>query len=181
MAAQVLQQDGALDSAEKLGISTQLLTSAALGHADAQAKLQAQLDYFTGVTQPGYIAGGKGMNSIDQAQALAAGQLSDEFGKVSTTIQGNQADFKQLNRAVGSNVKTTKDAQTVHIRLARSLEMEQQAALDSAKQFETLGKDLDNAKVSLNGWIRQMQHEADALVNFGNNAEPRPTRGCATG
>jgi hypothetical protein len=181
MAAQVLQQDGALTAAEKLGISTQLLTSAALGHADAQAKLQAQLDYFTGVTQPGYIAGGKGMNSIDQAQALAAGKLSDEFGKVSGTIQGNQADFKQLNRAVGSNVKETSNARAAHIRLARSLEMEQQAALDSAKMFQTLGKDLDNAKVSLNGWIRQMQHEADALVNFGNNARSAADKGLRDG
>ena len=35
----------------------------------------------------------------------------------------------------------------------------------------TLGESLDDSKVSLSDWIKQMDNEADALINFTNNAK----------
>jgi hypothetical protein len=62
----------------------------------------------------------------------------------------------------------------------RTLAM-RKAAAETANQFLTLGKDVDNSKVSLNQWIRQLAHEAQALTEFGNNAKRAADKGLRQG
>lgn len=181
LAAQTLQQDGALDAAEKLGISTHLVTEATLGHAGAQKQLQAQLDTFTGKTQPGYIAGGRGMYSVNQDNALAAGKLQTEVGKISGKVADSQAKFRQLSGALGRNVDATEHATHAHRVLARSLDAERQAASEGISKWDALGDAVDDSKVSLDHWIRDMQRTADALANFGQNALRAANKGLRAG
>lgn len=44
------------------------------------------------------------------------------------------------------------------------------AANETAQSFVTLGDSLNDSKVSLGDWIKQLQAQADALRNFANNA-----------
>jgi hypothetical protein len=181
LVAQTLQQDGALDQAEQLGISTHLVTQAVLGHADAQAKLQAQLDEITGVTQPGYIAGGRGMNSINQANALAAGELGTEVGKVSGKLQGSIGDWKQLSGALGHNVQVAEHNSRAQRLLQRDLQGERQAAQAAIGQWNLFGDSLDDTHQSLDQFIHDMARQATALAQFGNNALRAANKGLRDG
>lgn len=55
------------------------------------------------------------------------------------------------------------------------------AAREAAKQFIGLGDSLDDAKVSLGDWLKQLEKQADALRNFRLNAEKAADRGLRQG
>jgi hypothetical protein len=54
-------------------------------------------------------------------------------------------------------------------------------ARETASSFLTLGDGLDNAKVSLRGWLRQLENQADALRNFRENTVKAARRGLDEG
>lgn len=56
-----------------------------------------------------------------------------------------------------------------------------EAAQKTATSFVNLGDSLDDGKVSLGGWIKEMAESADALRNFMNNARTAAKRGLDDG
>ncbi len=66
-------------------------------------------------------------------------------------------------------------------RTAAALRKSREAARGTAQSFVGLGNSLDNAQVSLNGWIRQMARQAKALRDFRRNAEEAANRGLRAG
>jgi TP901 family phage tail tape measure protein len=58
---------------------------------------------------------------------------------------------------------------------------EVEAARNVAKQFVSLGDSLDDSKVSLDKWIKQLAQQADALRNFRLNAEEAGKKGLRDG
>jgi hypothetical protein len=179
LAAQVLQQDGAFELANQLGVGLDTVTSAALGNKDALAELNGQLSFFLQQSTPGYSAGGTSV--IDPKQAAAARELQQELGLVGGSISDDQAKTRELSAAMGHNADSTSQAARAHHKLQAELEAERTAADATAKKFVTLGDDLDNAKVSLNQWIHQLAAQAQALTNFGNNAKRAADKGLRHG
>lgn len=74
----------------------------------------------------------------------------------------------------------TKTAEQLKVE-ADALEDARDAARDTATSFFNLGDGLDDAKVSLGQWIKQMANQADALNNFTANAERAADKGLRKG
>lgn len=66
-------------------------------------------------------------------------------------------------------------------RQAAGLQAAKQAASETARQFVGLGASLNDAKVGLNGWLRQQARAANDLIRFGNNASVAANRGLRQG
>ena len=63
----------------------------------------------------------------------------------------------------------------------KALEEAREAATDTATSFFGLGEKVNKAKVSLNGWLRSLERQADALANFRKNAQEAADRGLRGG
>jgi TP901 family phage tail tape measure protein len=66
-------------------------------------------------------------------------------------------------------------------KMDKALLASRKAADQTAQGFITLGKGISDNKVSLQGWIKQLQNEADALKNFRINAETAAKKGLDEG
>lgn len=64
---------------------------------------------------------------------------------------------------------------------AAALKKARDAAMETAGGFVSLGAGVDDAKVSLGQWIKQLANQADALNNFMNNAKSASKRGLRDG
>lgn len=179
MAAQVLQQDGAFKSATELGVSLSTLTSAALGQKDAIAEVNEQLSFYLQQSKPGYSAGG--VSTIDPTRIKMAHDLAAEIGIVSGRLKTDQQNTRQLAAAQDAGSSAADKATKAHHRLQLQLKAEQQAAGETAQKFLALGDNLDDAKVSLDRWIRSLANQAKALTEFGQNAETAADKGLRKG
>lgn len=66
-------------------------------------------------------------------------------------------------------------------RQAAAMEESRDAALKQADGFVGLGKDVDNAKLSLAGWMKQLEEQAIALEQFTANVQKAAKRGLDEG
>jgi hypothetical protein len=177
--ANQLQQAGILDAAAQLNLSLPLVTKAALGNKDAITELNGALDAYQGITAPGYTAGGS--NIIDPEQAHAAMVLRDALGEVNGTVTAAQKKQRQLAEALHFGTDATHGATKAQKALTTAQRTAAAAASTTAGAFITIGKDVDNAKVSLQGWIHQLEKDAQALEDFGNNAKRAADKGLRQG
>lgn len=65
--------------------------------------------------------------------------------------------------------------------MTKALEDSRKAATDQAEAFFTVGNSLNDAKVSLNDWIKDMRKQAEALRDFRVNAETAAKKGLREG
>lgn len=180
MVVNALNSKGAYDTAQQLGISTNLVTQAALGHGDALAKVNAQLAEYTH-QGPVVVGAGGSVTGALGGQAVAAANLSDTLNGTNGEVQSATAKWllnqKELGKATGATLK----AQAAQKQLAASTRAARTAANTQAQQWVTLGKDIGNAKVSLDGWIRELQKQANALRDFTANAQRAADKGLRHG
>lgn len=179
MAAKALQDDGAFEAANKLGLNLHTVTEAALGNKQAMSELNGELAFYLNQKQPGYSAGGYSV--VDPQEQAAARKIADEIGAIGGRVKVSRAAVRQLSEAIHGNATSADHARAAHARLAMALKTERAAAQTTADQFNNLGNDVDNAKVSLDKWIHQLAKQAQALRDFGNNARRAADRGLKQG
>ena len=100
-AAKALQDSGALDAAQKMGISLSDVTQAALGNADAQKRVNDQTDLYlqrAGTYQA--VVGGQVVTQ--QAGTVEAGKLRAALGGLSGETDQATASARQMALATGA-------------------------------------------------------------------------------
>lgn len=65
--------------------------------------------------------------------------------------------------------------------MSAAMRESRKSARETAGEFVGLGDKLDNAKVSLKGWLRDLEKQADALRDFRQNAEKAAKKGLDEG
>lgn len=131
----------------------------------------------------GLSGSGKGALFRDDAEDAAA-SLDLIAGKVSASKEG----FKQTKPAADAAARAVEGYGDTSLEAARKAEdaaaatqAQRNAARQTASQFITLGKSLDDAKVSLGGWLAEMERSARDLERFGANAARAARRGLDNG
>jgi hypothetical protein len=135
-AAQQLQQQGSLRVFEKLGISTQLVTDAVLGNADAYAELGRQLQAKKGA-----------IDNLSGSDKLAAARAFD----TSESVKKAADSYDQQARAIGRTADSTKtltvaeqlaaDAQREH---ARNMDIIASSTATASQKTSALKQELEN-------------------------------------
>lgn len=136
----------------------------------------------------------------DQGQVAKLQSLSDSLSSAAGQTHGIVGDFfaKQLaivTPALARAKKKTDNltgAQFLNAQAAGKFGKAEQvaakhtkavaeAANATAQKFLTLGQDVSNAKVSLDGWIKQLAAQGKALANFADNALQASHKGLRDG
>lgn len=147
MAIKNLQDSGALEAAQKLGISLQLVTDAALGNATAQTQLNDALDKYQITATAGR---GAAVTGYGQAGA-AADKVRGSVLQLSGAVAASQAIFHQQTSAMGT---TTHAANT----LRAAYDSTTDAAQGLSDQLKTLDDFLNNR-----GTFRAYEADLDNL------------------
>lgn len=178
------------DVASAAGLSLGEFIKAAVAGGDELARVDAILESFVDTTNSAITS-----ESIDPSQVGAQTELvtkaedfrdvlSDQNGEVREAInlaKGRQAGLEAATSATKSMTGAT-GRSTARIReQSQALKESRNAARQGAEQFVGLGKSLDDAKVSLGGWMRQLEKQAAALRDFRVNAQRAAKRGLDEG
>lgn len=168
VAAKALEDEGLLAKAEALGLNLGLVTEAAMGNKDALAQVNAELERFANVDTAAGVD--TEMFKMRKEGAELSKALEDLAGDSNSAVSAS----KRLAAATG-------DAADANSRYSASAEAARTGARKTADGFITLGDSLDDAKVSLRGWLRDLEQQAAALEAFGNNALRAARRGLDQG
>jgi TP901 family phage tail tape measure protein len=191
LAQKALQDSGAFDAAERLGLNLALVTDAALGNADAIAAV-------TDATEEWQFAADRlraGGTSDHDKEGLALIKLQDEIGATNDVVEQSSEKWKQNKEAASGAAGAADDVagatsalggvqkQSVKLTAAQTeaLKKSRDAASDTAHEFFGLGDSVDKAKVSLGTWLKDLEKQADALRNFRINAEKAAKKGLRQG
>lgn len=123
------------------------------------------------------------------------GLVGRMFGDIKDTFGGTKDESDKLadsadktGDALSGTAAASADLATHAAQTAQQLEAEakaledaRKAATDTAHSFFNLGDSLNDAKVSMGQWIRDMAKQADALNNFTENAQRAAKRGLRDG
>jgi hypothetical protein len=179
-----LEQEGVLSSASKLGLDLKLVTDAALGNADAMSVVNAELDRFRFGAKPD----GMDYETEWAPLGIAAEKIGKSIGGSNKALREGQAQTRRYAEAVGgssSSVDRAAAAARRHEAAVRrqnaAIRESRAAARETARGFITLGDSLSDAEVSLRGWLRQLERQAEALRDFRRNAETAANRGLRQG
>jgi hypothetical protein len=139
-----LEKDGILKDAQKLGISLETVTNAALGNKDAMASLQATLqgykDAASNAAESGAVNGQEMQANVIDAQAL--------IGKIQGTsgaLADSRAEYKRHAEAVGDTATATGKATTA---------------------TESYATQLDKAKDAIRGLLDQENKRRNAQLTI---------------
>lgn len=158
-----------IENLRNAGVSVNELTTAILGGTDAYQKFAEAQNL---QTEPG----GVGWLTRDGAD-----EASLNMFRLAKQVDDAGASFE----AFGPSANRARDAAaSVGERAAiaaAEMQAQRNAARQTAGQFITLGKSLDNAKVSLGGWLAEMEKSARDLERFGANAQRAARRGLDNG
>ena len=168
VAAKALEDAGALEIADELGISLGLVTEAALGNKDAMAAINAELERYTNVDTAAGV-------DVEMFKAREAGEdlmhtLKDLSGETDSTVAAQR-------RVAEAASGTTEAFQ----RQSDQLRASRKAARETAQGFIGLGDSLDDSKTSLREWLHQLEQQANALEQFADNAIKAAHRGLDQG
>lgn len=108
---------------------------------------------------------------------LIAGKVSASKDEFNETKPAADAAARAVDGYGESSVEAAQKAQEA----AAATQAQKNAARQTASQFITLGASLDNAKVSLGGWLAEMEKSARDLERFGANAQKAARRGLDNG
>lgn len=169
-----LEKDGTLKDAQSVGASLDLVTDAILGNAEARHLLaEAYIENYNAANIYGEPA------AIDKVDAW--GRLNDAINQNSTSIDSAAASARRQSDALGGAADAAAGYGRTTLEANAATEAQRNAARSTAKQFIGLGKSLDDAKVSLGGWLAEMEKSARDLERFGQNAARAARRGLDQG
>lgn len=112
----------------------------------------------------------KALKDMESAQRLAEG-ASKRSALAFLSQTGANVDLSKWSRQSSDAIKAQ----------AQAIVDAQEAAQKTAQSFVTLGDSLNDGKVSLGDWIKQMSNSADALINFTRNSRQAAKRGLDDG
>ncbi|MGC4112326.1 MAG: phage tail tape measure protein [Nocardioides sp.] len=114
-------------------------------------------------------------------QGVSASDVTSRFDAYRTAIQNAAsasdaatASTQGLAGAVKRAGKTIEDT-------SQAAQAARKTSHQYAESWVGMGKDISNAKVSLTDWIKELQHQADALKNFRVNAQTAAKKGLDEG
>lgn len=155
LAFSTLKQQGAIDAAKVLGISLQDLTDAALGNADAQARVKDRITDVIGPMDQYRVLTGQQVEAIKKVRG-AVGENNDELNKAKRELEDQRAagikaaeGTETLTGALQDNTAAAKDNtdQYAHrdaILSKRSAQRDYEQAVDDLTQaLKDNGKTLD--------------------------------------
>ena len=109
------------------------------------------------------------------------GNLNNQLIKMARTADDGAARFDVLGNATENFAEKSSEAARNAARQAAAMDAQRNAARQTAGQFITLGDSLDDATVSLGGWLAEMERSARDLERFGANAQKAARRGLDNG
>ncbi|WP_248582605.1 phage tail tape measure protein [Nocardioides sp. InS609-2] len=188
-----LQDEGWLEYAESIGVSAETVVDAALGSAEAMKEVNAAANadnsaWFAIWDSENWTKDADQFVANIQAQAEAQaqaeknakllaeanGETGDSAGAAASAA-GEAADgFEGMGAAAGQSLAQIEAA-------VKALQDARKAASETAQGFFNLGDSLNDSKVSLNDWIRDMEKQATALRNFRKNANEAADKGLRKG
>ncbi|MDF1603403.1 hypothetical protein [Nocardioides sp. YIM 152315] len=167
-AAKYLEDEGLLKTAEGLGLNLNVVTQAALGNKDALNEVNSELERFANVDTP------SGVDVEMFKQRKEGAELSKTLKDLATDTDSTVAAQRRV-AAASNRTGVAFEQQQLKMRAARG------SARETAKGFISLGDSLDDAKVSLGDWLKQLEDQAAALEAFGQNAARAAKRGLDQG
>lgn len=192
--AQTLEQHGVLEAAKELGLGLDVVTNAALGSSADMATVSDRIKEI----QTGLAA----MGTTDAGADPGLTKLGDAMGVVTDAVNGGNKEIdaareKTLRLAEASGAAATSTDQLAGAQqgaagaasgLAAGQEEADKALAESrdaankvAHEFFGLGDSLDDAKVSLSGWLTDLEKQATALRDFTKNARTAAKHGLKEG
>jgi TP901 family phage tail tape measure protein len=158
----------------------------------AQDDIKALDDALAGLVESGNAD--QAYQILDQITfALAQGGgdtsvLLDNLGSFNTAAANARAEgegaAKSVDKAGNATQRAGKKAASAapqFEKMSKAMKDARSSAHDTAEEFFGLGDKVDKAKVSLNGWIRDLRKQADALRNFRENAQQAAKKGLDDG
>lgn len=182
---QSLQDEGMLDAANQLGISTQLVTDAVMGQTDAQNQLNAALagyEFDATITSVDDLK--KSFTDLEIETILnnrAATELQGKIPGLSRTFSSAKGEAEQFASAMTGTADAGDEVANSIARSNERIRAQRGAAREAAQQWVNLGDSVDDAKVSLQGWLKDLEDQAAALAAFGSNAAKAARRGLDEG
>lgn len=136
------------------------------------------------VTQ-GYIPEAAEMFDYFESRAVAVGYSTSEAADLLPQYGDALIGVENATRGATGAMKDfgvgSRKAGNASEKAALALREQRQEARDTAGAFLGLGDSLNDSKVSLSDWIRQMREQANALRNFRLNAETAANKGLRQG
>lgn len=151
VAAKQLQDAGALDAARQLGISTELVTQATLGNADAQAKVSAAMQAARD------SAGGAATQYV---------RMNGEMVGVSTGLNATEQAVTKLDGAMTKSSEAFAQAKARANEVAQATGQVGQAASTAAGGVGQTGKAMEDAAASSNDAAEALGKYQNALLQI---------------
>jgi hypothetical protein len=117
-----------------------------------------------------YEEGQKALEALTKAQ-----ELQEIQSRASAIAYASQAGVWMTSAEWARKSTEEIEAQ------AKALIESRDAAYETASSFVTLGDSLNDGKVSLGDWIKEMSDSADALINFTRNSQTAAKKGLDEG
>lgn len=109
------------------------------------------------------------------------GNLNNQLIEIANTADDSATRFNVLGDATANYAEESSAAAAAAAMQAAAMQAQRDAARTTAEQFVGLGKTLDDAKVSLGGWLAEMEKSARDLERFGQNAARAARKGLDQG
>lgn len=141
MAAKALSDKGAFDNAQKLGISLQDVTDAALGNEPAMQRVMAAVNH--------YAAAVDSADTKTQDQVDAANELADALLPVRNQFDNGKKAAGQFGQATGESTKKVKDSKKALDDWRISMFRAARAAIDLEGSQDAVEAAVDDATASV--------------------------------
>ncbi|NYI78737.1 hypothetical protein [Nocardioides panzhihuensis] len=160
-----------LAALEAAGVNIEEMTQAVLAGADAWDQYAAS----AGLDTPA-ADGILGRSFQDEL-----GKAAIDLNKLSLEVDDGRKKFELTKPAVDAAAQAVQGYGETSAEAAAATQAQRNAARSTAEQFVGLGNSLDNAKVSLGGWLAEMEKAARDLERFGRNAATAARKGLDQG
>ena len=157
--------------------------------AQAFASLDAALASL--VVQAGPERAAEAFDKLVASQNLSADQTAQLIAQLpeydaalasnANSVALNATTAEDFAAQVRANAAANNAAKSATIKYSEALIESRKAASATAGEFVNLGNKLDNAKVSLGGWLRDLEKQAAALRDFRQNAQAAADKGLRGG
>lgn len=161
-----LEKSGAAKAAKELGINLSDLTDAAIGNADAQARVNAILAEAAPQYSNYSRTVGRGATAATDALSIAANKVSGAIGGTNKEVREAVDAYGRHKEAVGADTDATKDLDSATSTVTGTIQDQADAARDAAKAV------LDLADAQLKASGQTIAYE-DALAAVDERLQKR--------
>lgn len=154
-----LEKSGAAKAAKELGINLSDLTDAAIGNADAQARVNAILREVAPQYSNYSRTVGRGATAATDALSVAANKVSGAIGGTNEEVRDAVDAYGRHAEAVGTDADATKDLSAATSTATGAVKDQAEAARDAAKAV----LDLADAQLKASGQAIDYQDALDAV------------------